>query len=57
MKFVHNSEWVLKQKDSHVFMANFQHILFHFSVFYVDCEHAFRGSSIINSNTWDLGFF
>ena len=38
-------------------MANFQHILFHFSVFYVDCEHAFRGSAITNSNTWDLGVF
>ena len=32
-------------------MANFQHILFNFSVFYVDSEDAFRGSAIINSNT------
>ena len=39
---------------SHLFIANFEHILFYFSVFYVDCEHTFWGFAIINSSPWDF---
>ena len=38
----------------HIFVANFEHFLF-FSVFYVDCKHAFTSSADINLNTWDFG--